>query len=247
MLIIKKLSLMKWRWAVNSTLTIVLLCTAIFAAADKGQVAHAKEYVPTTMTVWIQVTDSCKHALPGATFQVMGPGINTTTAPTNGTGPKGLSSHMCPIQQGKCKNFSTGCTSTVLNVPASGTSTYTITVAQTAPGREQTGNNDYGDNWTYAICEGGSACSQPEVATVLVTSSGDVSATVLNTYPDGTTVTWPTTEKAYSGTPNDPIMFHEFGISQTSGKANQCDGDHDADDYLTGKPGKHCDSDKDRN
>ena len=237
---------MKWRRAVTSTLTIMFLCITIFATAGKGQVAQAQGIVPTTVTVWIQVTDSCKHALPGATFLVTGPGINTTTTPTSGTsGPKGLSSHMCPIQRGKCKHFSTGCTSTALNVPASGTSTYTITVAQTAPGRAQTGDDDYGDNWTYAICEGGSACSKPEVATVQVTSSGTVSATVLNTYPDSTTVTWPIIGDPYSGTLSDPIMFHEFGISKTSGKHNQCDGDHDADDYLTGTPGQHCKSDND--
>jgi hypothetical protein len=245
MLIMKKLSfLMKWRRTVTSTLTIVFLCTAIFATG-KSQTAEAQGIVPTTVTVWIQVTDSCKHALPYATFQVIGPDINTTTTPTNGTKPKGLSSHMCPIQQGKCKNFSTGCTSTVLNVPASGTTIYTITVAQTAPGRAQTGRDNYGANWTYAICEGGSDCSKPEVATVLVTSSGTVSATVLNTYPDGQTVTWPLFKEAYSGTPSDPIMFHEFGISKTSDKHSQCDGDHDADDYLTGTPGQHCESDRD--
>lgn len=238
---------MKWRGVVTSTLTIAFLCSAIFTVAGQGQVAQAKDIAPKTVTIWIQVTDSCKHALPGATFQVTGPNINTTTTPTNGTGPKGLSSNKCPIQQGTCKNFSTGCTSIVLNVPTSGTSTYTITVAQTAPGREQTGSDNYGANWTYAICNGGSDCSQPEVATVLVTPSGKVSAVVLNTYPDGTTVTWPTTEKAFSADKSDPIMFHEFGISKTSGKANQCDGDHDADDYLTGSPGNHCDSDNDKN
>lgn len=248
MRIMKKLSLMKWHWAVTSTLTIAFLCTTIFTVAGTGQIAHAQGTVPTAVTVWIQVTDSCKHALPGATFTVTGPSVNTTTPPTSGTGgPKGLSSNQCPIQHGKCKNFSTGCTYSVLNVPASGTAIYTITVAQTAPGRKQTGNDDYGANWTYGICNGGSACSQPEVATVQVTSSGNVSATVLNTYPDSTTVTWPTTGKDFSGTQSDPVMFHEFGISKTSGKANQCDGDHDADDYLTGTPGKHCDSDNDKN
>jgi hypothetical protein len=242
----KKLSLMKWRWVITSVLTIAFLGTTIFAVAGKGQVAQAKDNASSTVTVWIQVTDSCKHALSGATFGVSGPGINTLTTPTNGTKPEGLSSHVCPVQQGQCKHFSTGCTSTVLNVPGSGTSMYTITVAQTAPGKEQTGSDAYGANWTFAICEGGSACSKPEVATVQVTSSGSVSATVLNTYPDGTTVTWPTTKKAYSGTKSDPIMFHEFGISKTSGPDNQCDGDYDADDYLTGTPGQHCDSDSDK-
>lgn len=237
---------MKWSWVITLLLTGVFLNAAVFAVTGNSQTVQAKSNASRTVTVWIQVTDSCKYALSGATFGVKGPDINTITTPTNGTIPKGLSSKTCPIQQGTCKNFSTGCTSVILNVPASGSAKYTITVAQTAPGRKQTGNAAYGANWTFAICEGGSDCSKPEIATVLVTASGKVSATVLNTYPDGQTVTWPTTEKAYSGSTSDPIMFHEFGISQTSGPANQCDGDHDADDYLTGTPGQHCDSDHDK-
>jgi hypothetical protein len=241
----KILSLTKWHWAVTLVLTIAFLGIAVCTVGGGNQVAQARSKSTKTVTVWIQVTDSCKQALSGATFQVTGPGTNTTTTPTNGTTPQSLVSHTCPIQQGTCVNFSTGCTYIALNVPGSGTSTYTITVKQTAPGRKQTGNVAYGANWTYAICEGGSACAKPEVATVKVTSSVGVTATVLNTYPDSTTVTWPTTEKAYSGAQSDPIMFHEFGISQTSGPANQCDGDHDADDYLTGTPGRHCDSERD--
>jgi hypothetical protein len=245
-LMMKKLSLMKWRRAATAVLTTAFLSAAIFMVAATGQVAHARSHTFRTVLVWIQVTDSCKHALPGATFQVMGPDTNTITQPTDGTSPEGLDSETCPIPQGQCYHFSTGCTFTMLIVPSSGIATYTITIAKTAPGREQTGKAAYGNNWMYTICEGGSACSKPEVAIVQITASGDVSATVLNTYPDGTTVTWPTTEKAYSGAQTDPIMFHEFGISKTSGPANQCDGDHDADDYLTGTPSKHCDSDGDK-
>jgi hypothetical protein len=82
------------------------------------------------------------------------------------------------------------------------------------------------------------------VATVLVSSGGSVSATVLNIYPDGVLDPWPTNKSAYSGTQSDPVLFHEFGIAAQSTANNQCDGDYDADDYLTGGRGVHCDSDK---
>jgi hypothetical protein len=81
---------------------------------------------------------------------------------------------------------------------------------------------------------------------VQVTASGAVSATVLNTYPNGATITWPAPQGTFQGAQGDPIMFHEFGISQFSGPKNQCDGDHDADDYLTGSPGSHCRSNSGR-
>jgi hypothetical protein len=245
-LTMRKRSLKIWRILATIAVFTLFLSAAMLLTTATNQVAQARSHQLGSVIVWIQVTDSCKRALPGATFTVSGPGINTTTLPTAGTEPSGLHSQQCPIQQGRCHRFSTGCTFTILIVPASGFYTYTITVAQTAPGRKQTGKAAYGDNWTYAICNGGSACSNPEVATVQVSSSGKVYATVLNTYPDGTTVTWPTTEKAYRGTQADPIMFHEFGVSKASGPMNQCDGDHDADDYLTGIPGQHCDSDGDK-
>jgi len=191
------------------------------------------------VTVWIQVTDSCKQALPGGTFTVTGPGVNMTTAPTSGAGHLTIpnTEGVCPIQQGNCSTFFVGCTSVNLHVPSSGTAIYKITIARTAPG--------FGTNLSFAVCEGGSACPHgPEVATVRIASSGSVSATTLNYYPDGVSVTWPTNKSAYSAASSDPIMFHEFGIGDGS---IQCDGDHDADDYLTGTPGQHCDSDGDKN
>jgi hypothetical protein len=203
-------------------------------------VASAKEYSRSkTVIVWIDVTDSCKQALSGATFKVTGPGINRVTAPTTGTKPQSLPGYVngkCPIQRGTCVSVATGCTSTTLNVPTSGIAVYQITVAKTATG--------YGTNLSYAICEGGSACPYgPEVATVYVTPSGVVSAKVLNYYPDGTKVIWPTNNGIYNGSQDDPILFHEYGIGNGS---ISCDHDHDADDYLTGAPSPHCDSDSDR-
>ena len=230
---------MSQHWTVIIISIIAIISTTGFTFAENAGAALAQSGTTKTVTVWIQVTDSCKHALSGATFSVTGPGINTTTAPTTGTTPKGLSGAIqgtCPIQHGTCKNFPTGCTSVNLNVPGSGTATYKITPAKTAPG--------HGSNLSYAPCNGGSDCAHgPETATVMVSSSGSVSGTILNPYPDGTTVTWPTDKSAYTGSQNDPFLFHEFGIGDGS---IQCDGDHDKDDYLTGTPSKHCDSDADR-
>ncbi len=231
-------------------ITAFALLIAMMTLSPQGSEPAARAMTtPTkTVTVWIQVTDSCKHALSGGTFTITGPGItSTTTRPTNGTTPQLLhNGNSCPIQHGTCANFLTGCTTAVLPIPASALATYSITIQEPAPGRKQTGNAAYGANWTFAVCQGGSDCSRRESATVRVLSSGKVIATVSNTYPDGTVITWPAPNGTYQGTQRDPIMFHEFGISQFSGPANQCDGDHDADDYLTGSPGRHCRSNSGR-
>jgi hypothetical protein len=225
----------------------LLIAMMTFSLRGNEQTVQAMATPAKTITVWIQVTDSCKQALAGGTFRVNGPGItNVITTPTNGKNLSSLSSDNCPIQRGTCVNFSTGCTTATLNVPVSGIATYTITIQQPAPGRKETGDPAYGANWVYAVCQGGSDCSKREVATVQVATSGEVSATVLNTYPNGATITWPAPHGTFAGTQGDPIMFHEFGISQFSGPKNQCDGDHDADDYLTGSPGSHCKSNSGR-
>jgi hypothetical protein len=73
-----------------------------------------------------------------------------------------------------------------------------------------------------------------------VGSGGGLSAIVTAVYPDGTTATWPSTG-SYSGTPSDPIVFHDFGLAAPGSAHNaQCDGDGDADDHLTGTPSSHC-------
>ncbi|MBV9231491.1 MAG: hypothetical protein JOZ18_19440 [Chloroflexi bacterium] len=230
-----------WRWVVVTIsllaiIGVVGLNIAGSAFAAKSSSGGSKP--SKTVTVWIQVTDSCRQALSGATFSVSGPGIKTTTTkPTSGGAPVGLpggAGSACPIQQGTCLNFSTGCTTATLNVPTTGTFTYTITVKKTAPGQ--------GTNASYASCDGGSQCHNPEKATVIVNSSGSVSATITNEEPDGTIVKWPTTKAAYTGSQTDPLLYHQFGVS--SGFSDQCDGDKDADDHLTGTPSQHCDGDE---
>ena len=229
----------KWQRIVAIAAILIVIGVASFTII-RVEAKGEKYQTNNKVTVWIQVTDSCKQALPGATFTVKGPGISTTTAPTSGTIHQtlpGAITGQCPIQQGTCVNFPSGCTSTTLNVPTSGSATYQIIVAKTAPG--------FGSDLRFAICDGGSDCPHgPEIATVKVQASGAVSATVFNPYPNGRTVVWPTNKAAYSGSRSDPVLFHEYGIGDGS---LQCDGDHDADDYLTGTRNGFCNSDHDPN
>lgn len=221
-----------------SSLSVVFIAVVIVAGVTCSVAVTTAYAQPRSVTIWIQVMDSCKEALPGATFKVVGPGVSIVTAPTTGQVPKIVPGHnvSCPLQEGTCA-FTTGCTAVQLNVPSDGSATYKISPEKTAPG--------HGANLRYAICNGGSDCAHgPEVATVYLSPhSGAVFATVFNPYPDGTGVIWPTSRSAYSGTKTDPIVFHEFGIGNGS---IQCDGDHDKDDFLTGSPSSHCDSDKKR-
>lgn len=124
-------------------------------------------------------------------------------------------------------NFATGCLALTIPVPAIGTATYIIKETRSPKG--------------YMTCTGGSVCpGGPDVITLHISSLGAVSATVLNVFPDRASVTWPTHGAPYRGTASDPAVLHNFGIGKGS-----CDGDHDADDRLTGTPSAHCDSDHD--
>ncbi len=229
-------------------LNIAFLCTLLLSLATLSYVdAHADGFTPNPPvsvppsvvthtplmhTIWLQVTDSCRQELSGASFAVVGNGVNELTAPTSGSLARTQSisgaAKQCPVPQGSCVNNASGCVSVSLPTFA----TYMVTVVKTPPGR--------GANLRYAVCQGGSVCPRgPEVATVHIAPGGTVSATTLNYYPDGTSVTY----GPFTGTISNPILFHLFGIGNGS---VQCDGDHDADDFLTGTPGKHCDSDHDK-
>jgi len=195
-----------------------------------GGVVHAQATQSSTVTVWLQVMDSCQQALPGATVSLSGKATGTEQAgPTPGTKPTTVASAhgKCPLQRGNCATIArqTGCVSWAIPIPTSGTATYTISQVA-AP------NN-------YAPCTGGSACRN-EYASFIVSSSGAVSGTVTNIYPDGKKVTWPSSG-FYTATATDPLVFHDFGLGNGS-----CDGDNDADDHLTGSPSSHCDSDGDK-
>jgi hypothetical protein len=179
--------------------------------------------------IWIQTMDSCKQGLGGAAYSVTGPGgaSITVTTPPGSAGSVGASAG-CPLQKGSCSAGGHGCVSFAAPPPG----TYTIRTTVTPP---PNATNPEG----YAPCEGGSAC-QSEEATLTVGSGSGTHAIVTAVYPDGSTVTWPSTG-GYAGTASDPIVFHDFGLAAPgSGSNSQCDGDGDADDHLTGTPSSRC-------
>lgn len=253
-----------WRWAVATLAVLAVIGAVAFATQSSGSASAAR---PKTATVWIQATDSCMEALPGATFIVNGPGIvNRLTGTTPGTLPVGVPGYVhgqCPIPHGSCAKSTTGCISVVLNVPASGTNVYTITpkvIADTAdknylpgdivilPPKQYQGKGAFSRNYSYSKCEGGSDCPRgPEVATVRVSSNGSVSATTQNINPDGyKDAPW----GPFTGAISNPVMFHFFGSSAPNDFSMVCNqaikaGDTVARDpqemHMTGNPNwPHC-------
>jgi hypothetical protein len=239
---------------------IVLLSLAAFGIIGGKEITFARGFVSghiasdsKTVTLWIQATDSCAQALAGGNFIVSGSGTTITTALTTGTTPETLPAYKtmprpqrrCPINQGTCVNFSTGCVSLTVNVPATGSVQYTITTNKVPPG--------HGSNVNYAPCEGGPAChmdaqGQPvkEVAFVTVAADGSIQAWTRNTEPDGYVDRWPK-NGFFAATAANPIMFHYFGIAATPNGPFTCDGDGDADDFMTGtSKWAHCDNDGDK-
>jgi hypothetical protein len=193
------------------------------------QSVPARAIGSSSRTISVQTFDSCQHAMGGASFQLSGNGLQLHAGPAPGVGIHRLMGPplYCPLQRGNCALTSIGCVSFVIPVPASGTATYRIKETTPAP--------------QSVPCDGGSVCSGgPVTATVQINAAGNISATVLNIDPDRTSVTWPTQGAPYAATLTDPIVVHDFML----GNGN-CDGDHDADDRLTGSPSSHCDSEKD--
>jgi hypothetical protein len=189
---------------------------------------------PTT-SITIQTMDSCKSALGGAEYVLTNGSGVTITAATPAHAPQTVGSGTCALQQGNCATFSTGC-ALFAGVPYPGTYQFRETV--TPPGNA---SNPEG----YAPCNGGSAC-RSEVGTVVIDATGAVKGTVLDVYPDQTSVTYPIPSQHsgitfYAGTPADPIVTHNFGLAPPGyNGAAQCDGDSDADDHSTGTPSSHC-------
>lgn len=250
-----KFSLFKqsnWHQSIVIIAILVAMSIASFSVVKSASAAPAQSSSKIT-TIWMQATDSCAQALSGATFTVSGPSINATTQPTTGKKPETLPSYSampktqrrCPDNNGTCANSFTGCTSTILPVPATGTAQYTITVNQLPPGQ--------GHNVSYAPCEGGPAChndanGQPvkEVAYATVDANGTVQAWTHNTEPDGYQDRWPGT-RFFAADPTHPVMFHFFGVGATAHGQFTCDNDGDADDYMTGtSKWPHCDNDNDK-
>jgi hypothetical protein len=221
-----------------STLALVLVLGGLLAfhTAQHTRQAHAAGSV----TVWLQVMDSCQQALPYAQFTLVAPnGTTISTLTSAGTSRVTVSSGSCPAQRGNCVTVSTGCLQWTITSPVTGT--YKIQEHSTSV---RVSGISFLENpaWPTAStgfvpCNGGSAC-RSESATFTITS-GVVKGTTKNIYPDGTTTMYPS-GGTFRGTQQDPFVFHNFGVGTGS-----CDGDKDKDDFLTGSPSTHCDNDSD--
>lgn len=193
------------------------------------------------VTVWLQVMDSCKQALPGANFTLVAPdGTNYNAGPSAGTKRVKVASGNCPLPRGNCQLVSTGCVSWTIMPPISGTDTYTIQENSTYDAMDGFFENPPGITafTGFVPCNGGSACKS-QSATFTITSTGVVSSVTTNIFPDGKSSMYPAVGMA-AGTLTDPIVFHNFQLGNGS-----CDGDSDADDHLTGSPSSHCDNEHD--
>ncbi len=222
-----------------STLALVLVLGGLFAfnTAQHTVQVHAAS----TVTVYLQVMDSCKEALPHAKFTLVAPGGTTISTLTSaGTSRVTVSSGTCPLQKGNCSTVSTGCVHWTIT-PTPGT--YTIKETPTSVsvfGTSLPENPAWPTASTgFVPCNGGSACIKSEYATFTISSTGVVTGTTKNIYPDGTTTTYPS-GGTFSGIQTDPFVFHNFQLGTGS-----CDGDKDKDDFLTGSPSTHCDNDSD--
>lgn len=208
-------------------LAVVASLTALVAfslAMLFGSGAGVAATGPTT-SLTLQTMDSCKRALDGAGYQLTGGSLGAPlTVSSSGSATQSVGSGNCPVPRGSCQSTSVGCL-TFTGIPVPGT--YRITSIKTPPANS---SNPQG----YAPCEGGSACRSEE-ADVTVLADGSVQATVTDDYPDGTVRVFPGSGSTYAGTARDPVLFHDFGLGSGS-----CDGDHDADDHLTGSPSTHC-------
>ena len=221
-----------WKaWQFLKIANVIAIGLFFFGSASGGLV-NAVPSQSRTVQVWLQTLDSCQQAVPGAIFVLHYNGANITSKPGPGKRPQTIAqTHgKCPSQQGDCKTTSTGCVSWPIAIPSSGISTYTITEAQSGSG--------------YAICLGGSDCPYgTNIVTVKIDVAGNIAGTDFNTYPNGAKITFPTNRSPFAGTQADPILVHNSHIGN-----GDCDGDHDADDHVTGSEGGKatCDSDHDK-
>lgn len=214
--------------------------------ASLFSVSAGSAHAASTITVYLQVMDSCRQALPGANFTLINPdGSQVDAGPSAGTRRVSVGSGSCPLQRGNCATTSTGCVTFAITPPASGTDTYTIKENPTFDTSDGFYENPPGaTSFTgFVPCNGGSACpgafdpAKAQSATLTVNSSGVVSAVTTNGYPDGKFSHYPSTGSSV-GTRSDPVVFHNFQLGSGS-----CDGDGDADDHLTGSPSSHCNND----
>ena len=215
------MKLSRFRFVIGMMTLIVSVTAGLVVSLGGDSQPSAKA---ASTGAWIQTMDSCKNALGGASYEVVGTGITVATPPASPGGIPGTPTSTpgvgggCPLEQGTCSATNRGC----IQLPALGPGTYTIRETVTPPANV---SNPGG----YAPCEAGSACRWQK-AVLTIGSGGSTKATVTNAAPDGSVTTF-----SFAGTQNDPILFHNFGLGSGS-----CDGDNDADDHLTGTPSSQC-------
>lgn len=201
--------------------------------------------VQRTVTLWLQATDSCQEALPGASFSLINASGQVTLAPlTRGIARTTIDNKKggCPIARGNCAGQAVGCTRWHIPIPAIGSVIYRIvenTTKATAHGITFTenptapGGNALGG---FEDCTGGSACHS-ESGTVTVSSSGSISAVVKNVAPDRSVQTY----GPFTGTNNDPVLFHNYGVGNNY-KSDPCvaSAGNVQMNYGTGVESPHC-------
>ncbi len=174
--------------------------------------------------------DSCRQAIPGASYTLTGNGLNLQQGPATGSRHTVSSGGGCPLQGGNCQTVPVGCVRFDVPIPGSGSMSYVVSESQTPAG--------------YVPCNGGSACLG-QIANLVIDATGAIRATVTNTYPDSFVRTFPSPDpntgaSFYTGAQTDPAVFHDFQLGP-----GMCDGDNNLDDQLTGSPSSHCDGDTD--
>jgi hypothetical protein len=107
---------------------MILLCSvALFTPFSAANAAPVKAHSAATTTIYVQVMDSCKEGLPGASINLVDSSSTiVATATTAGTKRKTVGSGGCPLQRGNCANVPTGCLTFNVALPASGVTTYTL-------------------------------------------------------------------------------------------------------------------------
>src|ERR671933_355772 len=100
---------------------LMVLLLSLVSFLGMGATSVPVRVASTTTTFWLQTVDSCREAIPGASFVLTGNGLNITKGPGPGTKPRTVGSGSCPIQRGNCVKVPTGCLSWDIPIPSSGT------------------------------------------------------------------------------------------------------------------------------
>lgn len=155
-----------------------------------------------TTVFWLQTMDSCKQAIPGASFRLRGNGLSIDKGPTSGSKLRTIHpKSTCPDQRGDCavSVHQTGCVSWDVPVPTSGSMTYQI-IELAAP-------KGYVPCIMLPVCTNG-----PVTVTLTIDCRGVISATAHDTNQNGKPAIWPKTGMPYTGSATNPAVVHDSSI-----------------------------------